>query len=449
MEQKKISVTFPKVTALLCALALLAGLIAFFSSSATKTIAYLNQSLAAQKDSITDNENRISQLQADIVTYQQDKQTAEAALATAEEDLTAANAQAATAQNQLNQAETALDAVCWRAYYSSWSCTETCRPLHTEVSNKTTALNSANDLVDTCENAVSSTQSRITSIDNDIAQAEQDIKDAESRIQQLKADISKIRSQLAGAWAILILRILAMILAVGGLGLFVKSFYTETVDKFTLYACGGLAASSLLFFISGAINNTVWENAPLLYILASPHTWNIVVMALLGTVLLKKTEKPVMFRNIAVVAAVIMLLLAIISLNVPCMLYAVAMICTAFVIVPLVFTQYISIAKHIFLSLITFGIWQLVWTYHVTKNLNEVPGAEIRRPAIELLLCMFLPFFYPYWLYKTAESVEVYGKENGKAFRIDIVCIAFAFVCPLFATVLIQNKINVIAGKPE
>ena len=124
------------------------------------------------------------------------------------------------------------------------------------------------------------------------------------------------------------------------------------------------------------------------------------------------------------------------------------MICAAFVIVPLVFTKYIDIAKHIFLSLITFGIWCLVWVYHVTKNLNEVEGVEERKPARELLLCLFLPLYMPFWLYKTAEGVEDYGKENGKAFKIDILCIAFAFVCPLFATVLIQNKINVVAGKP-
>ena len=85
----------------------------------------------------------------------------------------------------------------------------------------------------------------------------------------------------------------------------------------------------------------------------------------------------------------------------------------------------------------------------MTRNLNEVPGVEHRKPAAELLLCLFLPFVYPYWLYKTAEGVEAFGKENGKVFKLDVLCIVFAFLCPLFATVLIQNKINVIVGKPE
>jgi hypothetical protein len=244
--------------------------------------------------------------------------------------------------------------------------------------------------------------------------------------------------------------LLAMVLALGGLGLFIKNFYTNTQDNFTLYAVAGLAGSSLLFLIAGAINNPFAERASLAYLLLNPHTWNLAVMGLFAAILRNATYKPVMLRNIAIVLSVILGVLTIV-LGEPLIgaLYAAAMICTAFVIVPLVFTEYIDIAKHIFLSLITFGIWQLVWTYHVTKNLNNVESVEKRRPARELLLCMFLPFYYPFWLYKTAEGVEDYGKEKEKEFKIDILCIAFSFVCPLFATVLIQNKLNVIAGKPD
>lgn len=115
--------------------------------------------------------------------------------------------------------------------------------------------------------------------------------------------------------------------------------------------------------------------------------------------------------------------------------------------VPLVFTKYIVIAKHLFLSVITCGIWTYVWIYHVTKNLNEVADAETRKPAIETLLCMFLPLYFAYWLYKTAESVELYAAEEGKACHLESLALIFAFVCPLFATVLIQSKINWIVGR--
>ena len=74
---------------------------------------------------------------------------------------------------------------------------------------------------------------------------------------------------------------------------------------------------------------------------------------------------------------------------------------------------------------------------------------ESRKPATELLLCMFLPFYYSYWILKTAANVEAYAKENGMQYKIDVLCFVFAFICPLISTVLLQNKINQIVGKPE
>lgn len=72
-----------------------------------------------------------------------------------------------------------------------------------------------------------------------------------------------------------------------------------------------------------------------------------------------------------------------------------------------------------------------------------------RKPVCELLLFMFLPFYSIYWMYKTAEYVELYGIENGRQDKISVLCLIFTLVSPLFATVLIQDKINLIVGKPE
>lgn len=446
---KKFQVTFPKVTAALCALTILFGVIAFFGNHAAEDIESINQQIAAKKESIVQQEEYIAGRQTDIAGYQQEKQEAEAALEVAKADMEKAASDVMAAQNAADQAEKNLDAVCTRSYYSTWYCTVDCQALHTEAANKQTALKTAKNLAESLSDTVYSIENSIERIDSNISSAQQDIANTQARIVEIENEIKALKSELTGAWFVVIFKALAMLLAVGGLALLAKNFYTETQDKFTLYAVAGLAGSALLFWIAGAINNVIFKNAALLYLLLSPHTWSIAVMALFAAVLMEKTQKPVALRNTAVVLSVVMALLAVLSGNAfVCILYAAAMICAAFVIVPLVFTQYISIAKHIFLSLITCGIWQLVWTYHVTKNLNAVEGVEERKPAGELLLCMFLPFYYPYWLYKTAEGVEDFGKENGKEFKIDILCIAFAFVCPLFATVLIQNKINVIVGKP-
>lgn len=447
MEQKNCN-TFSKVTAVLCALVILFGVIAFFGGSTTDRIERLDNQIKYQKEQLLQQEESIAQREVDIAGYQQEKQTAEANLTKAEEEEKSAAAAVQETQNAVDQANANLDTVCTRSYYSSWYCTEACQGLHTEVSNKQTALSAAKSEATAKTKQVTSAENAIKKIDNNIEDAEADIANAEERIDLIEEQIKELRGELTGAWFMVIFKVIAMILAVGGLGLLAKNFYTGTQDKFTLYAVAGLGGSALLFWIANAINNVVFEKAFLLYLLLNPHTWTVVVMALFAVILLEKTQKPVAMRNTAVVFSVLIALTSVLNRSFAGLLFGAAMICAAFVIVPLVFTKYIDIAKHIFLSLITFGIWLLVWTYHVTKNLNEVEGVDERKPARELLLFLFLPFYYPYWLYKTAEGVEDYGMENGKEFKIDVLCIAFAFVCPLFATVLIQNKINVVAGKP-
>lgn len=130
-------------------------------------------------------------------------------------------------------------------------------------------------------------------------------------------------------------------------------------------------------------------------------------------------------------------------------LFAVTMICISLVLVPLTFTEYNNVAKHIFFSIITLGVWMLIWIYNVTKNLNKVSSVDARKPVAELLLCMFVPLYIVYWLYKTAEYTEAYGAENGKEFKIDILSLAFAVISPIISTIIIQDKINRIVGKPE
>ena len=448
MEQKKFRVTFAKVTALLCALTILFGVIAFFGNNAAKQIEALNEMIADRNESVSQQESNIAQWQADIATYEQEKQTLEETLKLDNAALEEAEKAEADAQAAVDAAKASQSAICSRYYHSSYYCSPECVALQPTISAAQTKLTEANYTVNACLSAATKTSNSIQEVEGNIAAAEENITDATARISQLKGQIAELKGELAGVWAVMILNIVAMLLAVASLALFAKGFYEETVDKFTLYAVAGMAASSLLFFISSAIDNVVLQAAPLLFILINPYVWNMAIMGLLAAVLLNKAKNPVIMRNVAVVFSVIMGVLLLMVNPILAVLYAATVICIAFVIVPLVFTKYIDIAKHIFLSLITFGIWLLVWIYHVTKNLNEVEGIDQRKPARELLLFLFLPFYYPYWLYKTAEGVEDYGKENGKEFKIDVLCIAFAFVCPLFATVLIQNKINVVAGKP-
>ena len=232
-------------------------------------------------------------------------------------------------------------------------------------------------------------------------------------------------------------------------------FLMAKSKKALFISCGALGISALLFLLPNLIGAAKWGGSIILLFITCPHSYTILAMVMFARILMKKAKKPLVCRTVAIVAAVIAVFLSSLQLGysplkpLASVLFGIVMILLAFVIEPLVFTEYIKIAKHIFLSLITCGIWLAVWTYHVTKNLNKVNEAEERTPRNELLLCMFLPFYAPYWTFKTAETVESYGKEMNKSLNLEVLALVFAFICPLFATVMIQNKINVIVGKPE
>ena len=451
MKEKKISFNLRTVTAVLCILVVIFGVIAFFGGKPMKSIEFRNQQKVQLQQSIENREKQIVSCEKNIETYNQQIAGLKSQLPGKQADLDNAKAAAADADAALQKAEKALDEVCKRSQYSYWYCSSSCKSLHNNVSVMKNASDEANEKVSDCQQAIRSVNDAITKVESVIAQEEIKIKSCQEQIVTLEKQMAELNGKLVGDWFVLVFKILGTILGVGGLGLLAKLLFEADEDKrLWLIACGAIAGSALLLFILTAIESYIWKIAPVLYILLNPYTYTLLAMGLFACVLLEKAKKPVVFRTVAIVAAVLAGLTGVwVGQGLICVLFATTLICLAFVIVPLVFTEYISIAKHIFLTAITFGIWQLVWIYHVTKNLNKVAGVEARKPRAELLLCMFLPLFYPYWLFKTAEYVEAYGQEKEKAFNLEILAIAFAFVCPVFATVLIQNKINVVVGKPE
>ena len=72
---------------------------------------------------------------------------------------------------------------------------------------------------------------------------------------------------------------------------------------------------------------------------------------------------------------------------------------------------YVDILQHILLLIFTFGIYQYYWIYKTTKLLNFY-SQEQRNEVTELLLCIFVPFYFIYWYYKTADIVEKVDYQN-------------------------------------
>ena len=106
---------------------------------------------------------------------------------------------------------------------------------------------------------------------------------------------------------------------------------------------------------------------------------------------------------------------------------------------------YCSIGKHILLLLFTFGIWPLIWIYRITNYLNKAPNAPIYTPTNQLLLCIFVPFYQIYWLYKHGQKIDNLAKsQNINTSDMATICLILGIFIPVVAYIIMQDRINTI-----
>ncbi len=108
-------------------------------------------------------------------------------------------------------------------------------------------------------------------------------------------------------------------------------------------------------------------------------------------------------------------------------------------------TGYISIVSHVLLLVFTFGVWYYIWIYRTTKYLNNLESEAKHNPTNKLLLCMFIPLYSVYWVYKSALRTDKLAAENGLESNITMPCLFTAAVVPILAPIIMQDKINEIA----
>lgn len=105
-----------------------------------------------------------------------------------------------------------------------------------------------------------------------------------------------------------------------------------------------------------------------------------------------------------------------------------------------------NLIKFIILCIVTFGIWYYIWIYNTVKNLEI--GGKSSDAGLELVLSLFVPFYYIYWLYKASKTVEGQLKAYGRP--ADDVCaltlILGLLVGFLFGAAFLQHKINELAN---
>ena len=106
--------------------------------------------------------------------------------------------------------------------------------------------------------------------------------------------------------------------------------------------------------------------------------------------------------------------------------------------------MYVGIVKHVLLTLFTFGIYDCIWVYKTTENLNLEGVTEIHSGTRKLLLCIFVPFYRIYWFYAQAKRLENLMKHKDMpASDFAVVTLVLAIFVPIVAaSALLQVKIN-------
>ena len=106
--------------------------------------------------------------------------------------------------------------------------------------------------------------------------------------------------------------------------------------------------------------------------------------------------------------------------------------------------MYVSIVKHVLLTLFTFGIYDCIWVYKTTENLNFTDINEKQSGAKKLLLCIFVPFYRIYWFYAQAKRLENMIQHKGKHISdFAVVTLVLAIFVPIVAaSAFLQAKIN-------
>lgn len=108
-----------------------------------------------------------------------------------------------------------------------------------------------------------------------------------------------------------------------------------------------------------------------------------------------------------------------------------------------------SLIKHFLLYTFTCGIWYYIWIYKSTRYLNRAPGGETKEPVVELLLCMFIPFYSIYWYYKQGKKLDAFLAQRGFASGdMGGVCLFFSIFSSIIACVLMQDKFNQLSTHP-
>ncbi len=101
---------------------------------------------------------------------------------------------------------------------------------------------------------------------------------------------------------------------------------------------------------------------------------------------------------------------------------------------------YYPLMAHALLMIFVGWVWRYVWIYRVNKYLNSRTDFN-RSPVASLLLCMFIPFYSIYWMYKAAQEIDKL-KAPYKWEEISILCLIVEIFVSKVTPIIMQKEIN-------
>ena len=73
---------------------------------------------------------------------------------------------------------------------------------------------------------------------------------------------------------------------------------------------------------------------------------------------------------------------------------------------------------------------------------------EFRDRGDKLLLCLFVPFYVIYWMYKTAQRLDKMAAAKNIPSDLSTLCLILAIFVPIIPPILMQDKLNdIVTGR--
>jgi hypothetical protein len=102
-----------------------------------------------------------------------------------------------------------------------------------------------------------------------------------------------------------------------------------------------------------------------------------------------------------------------------------------------------NIGTLVLLCLFTFGVYPIIWYYKTMKYLRRFSDENPNDVTVELLLCIFIPFYIIYWHYKYSKIL--YNEMTASGMRTEDFSsthLIFAIFIGIVAIILEQSRIN-------